>query len=98
MEDRSLTNRHGWTFTTRRRYGPTYYLPTCTVLDHGIYVYSRRPMNEQTARACAALFLPDDARITSARAGRHQITTRHQVGKPSHAHEYTGGYVQSVAR
>jgi hypothetical protein len=89
--------RHVWTITTRRLYESTDCLPVPTVMEHGVWIYSPHPISEHQARRAARSVI-GKARITSATAGRHQITTRHQVGKhASYAHQYTDGYVQCVS-
>jgi hypothetical protein len=92
-----IANRHAWTFTTRERYAPTFYLPFTCTFDHGIWVLTDRPVSEKQARATAQKSVGENRQITSARAGRHQITTRHQLGKNvKYASQYNDGYVKSV--
>jgi hypothetical protein len=90
------TPRHCWTVTTRKRYPSTHYMPMPTMMDHGLWITTRKPISEAQAIAAARATLPEHI-ITSATPGRHQVTTRHQYGKHSRWSElYVSGYVQSV--
>ena len=91
-----IINRHAWTFTTRERHARTSLLPFTTTFDHGIWVCTAHPVSEKNARDIAQKAVGERRRITSATAGRHQITTRHILGR-NKTEGYTYGYVKNVA-
>jgi hypothetical protein len=89
--------RHYWTFTTRKNYAPTFYLPRACVFEHGLWVASSRPISRAQAEEIAREQLSGNTRITSATPGRHQVTTHHRIGYPAGITDSYQGYVKSVA-